>query len=134
VRRPSYSELEKKLKAAKELLKAGQVLFCDNNKVDREILDLAQLGIEGEEIHELLVNCISEILSGNVSKSYEDANGRYPPTVSIEPQASGKEYWPFCWTSELGPFKGKHMYLKFVLLKESYLYLSLHEDDKGRKK
>lgn len=132
--RPSYRELTKKLGQATELLRAGKVLFCNNNKVDLEILELAQRGYDVAQVPELICIFIEEILAGNVAKSYEAANGKYPPAASFEPQASQKEYWPFCWRSEHASFKGKDMYLKFVLLKDRYLYLSLHEDDKGRQK
>ncbi|MFK7872618.1 MAG: hypothetical protein AB8C84_05530 [Oligoflexales bacterium] len=129
--RPSHKELSGKLRKAVELLKAGKVMYCDNNKVTREHLELTQLGFDIEDIPALIENFIGEILNGNVQRSYEQANGKYPPTSSFEPQANGKELWPFCWSSNYSNFRGKDMYLKFVLCEDYYLYLSLHEDNKG---
>ena len=77
--------------------------------------------------HDLLVGLIQEIMSDNILDCYKNAVGGFPPIISIEPEAAGEPYWPFVWQSKRF---NRAMYLKFVIVHDTYLYLSLHPDRK----
>lgn len=113
--RPSYRELEKKLKAAKSALINQNGSYANFNKV---VGELNKLEIESEhQIWKLILELLEEITP-------KDYAGGKPPQKSYEKGIENQELYPFCWHSQK---LGKKMYLKFALMDNRYYYVSLHK-------
>jgi hypothetical protein len=114
--RPSYKELDKRLKEAKECLDGGSVLFANPSKAVGELyeLDIA----DTDELPPLLRELLGEI-------SPDDYVGSKPPQKSYEKSIEGLELLAFSWWSKK---LSQQMYIKFVLKNGRYYYVSLHPD------
>lgn len=114
MKRPTGRELTKKIKEAKEILRTRNGLFANPAKV---VGELDQLGIiDAREVWVLIRELLEEIKPG-------DYAGGFPPAKSYEKAIENQELLAFAWFSER---LGKQMYLKFVLMKGEYYYVSLH--------
>lgn len=120
-KRPSAKELKNKLKAAKEALKSKRRRFIDLVKVMGE-LNVLELG-DSNKVFDLIQELLEEIVP-------DDYTGGRPPQRSYEKGYERRELFAFSWESQR---LGKKMYLKFILLDDCFLYVSLHEDNPKRK-
>ncbi len=113
--RPSYKELDKKIKGAKEALIERKGIFANVNKVVGELNELEM------ESSDLIWNLILELLDEISPEKYA---GRRPPDKSYEKKIEKSELYAFCWNSKK---LGKKMYIKFALKENTYYYVSLHK-------
>ena len=101
--RPSYRELDKKIKAAKNSLIERNGIFANVNKV---VGELNELEVESSDrIWKLIIELLDEI-------SPEEYAGKRPPDKSYETKIEKTELYAFCWNSKK---LGKKMYIKFAL-------------------
>ncbi|NGX32071.1 MAG: hypothetical protein K1060chlam4_00109 [Candidatus Anoxychlamydiales bacterium] len=113
--RPSYRELDRKIKAAKTALKTQNGYYANQNKA---VGELNELGITSpNQIWELILKLLDEI-------SPNDYKGKRPPEPSYEKVIKKKELFAFCWNSSKLREK---MYIKFALDENRYYYVSLHK-------
>lgn len=113
--RPSYREIDKKLKEARQAVKGRQVLFANEAKTVGELMTL-NIG-DTDEIWDLIENLLEEL-------QLKDYAGGHPPQPSYEPTIADCELWAFCWTS----LRLKEcMYLKFAIKENYFYYVSLHK-------
>ena len=115
MKRPTFRDIDHRLKEAKEALQKGSVLFANPSKVVGEMMEL-EIG-DSDEVWELIIKLLDEI-------EVNDYKGQHPPKINYEPQGTGLELWAFCWKSTL---LNKTMYLKFSIKDEIFYYVSLHK-------
>ena len=110
VKRPTYREIEKRLKEAKEALEAEprRAKFANPNKC------------KGEQIEPGL---ILKLIKGEIRPGHY--KGAYPPLKSYESAIKNCDLWPFSWDSDR---LERRMYLKFAIKDGNFYYVSLHED------
>jgi len=122
MKRPTYSEIQGKIKQAKEAIARDDFRVLKPSVV---ALDAFELGVHFEEITSVLIELLDEIKPGNYA-------GTYPPQRSYEDGISQRELCAFQWLSKR---LGCVAYLKFAF-EGSHLWLvSLHSDrvdPKGR--
>ena len=122
MKRPSYSEIQRKLKQAQEAISNSSFVILKPSVIAIEALEL---GILFDEINPILIDLLNEIKPANYA-------GTYPPQRSYEDEISQSELFAFRWKSNK---LGCMTYLKFAV-KEGRLWLiSLHQDrddPKGR--
>jgi len=122
MKRPSYSEIQRKLKQAQEAISNSSFVILKPSVIAIEALEL---GILFEQINPILIDLLNEIKPANYA-------GTYPPQRSYEDEISQSELFAFRWKSNK---LGCMTYLKFAV-KEGRLWLiSLHQDrddPKGR--
>ena len=122
MKRPTYSEIQGKIKQAKEAIARDDFRVLKPSVV---ALDAFALGVHFEEITSVLIGLLDEIKPGNYA-------GTYPPQRSYEDGISQRELFAFQWLSKR---LGCVAYLKFAF-EGSHLWLvSLHSDrvdPKGR--
>ena len=122
MKRPSYSEIQRKLKQAKGAIANSSFVILKPSVIAIEALEL---GILFNEINPILIDLLGEIKPANYA-------GTYPPQRSYEDEISQSELFAFRWASNK---LGGVTYLKFTF-KEGRLWLvSLHQDrddPKGR--
>jgi hypothetical protein len=115
MKRPSYKEIDQRLRQAKEAVSENRISFVNSISLAADALEL---GFSVEDITNILTNVFEEITP-------RDYIGRYPPQRSYEESILDCELFSFRWTSK--EF-GHKVYLKFTI-KENQLWLvSLHED------
>jgi hypothetical protein len=122
IKRPSYSETQRKLKQAKEAVLDNDLSILKPIVV---ALDALELGYSFEEINALLINLLDEIKPGHYA-------GRFPPQRSYEDEIFQSELFAFQWRSKR---LGCDAYLKFALKGKHLWLISLHQeriDPKGR--
>ena len=113
--RPSYRELDKKLKAATAALIDQNGVYANPGKV---VGELYELGIESQtHVWSLILELLEEITP-------DDYAGGFPPQKSYERTIENQELFAFCWHSQK---LGKKMYHKFALKDNRYYYVSLHK-------
>jgi hypothetical protein len=122
MKRPTYSEIQGKIKQAKEAIGRGEFRVLKPSIV---ALDAFELGIQIEEMTSVLIELLDEIKPGNYA-------GTYPPQRSYEDGIFQRELLAFQWLSKR---LGCMTYIKFAF-EGSHLWLvSLHSDrvdPKGR--
>jgi hypothetical protein len=122
MKRPSFSEIQRKIKQAGEAIARNDFRVLKPSIVALDALDL---GIQIEEIDSVLIELLDEIKPGNYT-------GTYPPQRSYEDENFQGELFAFRWLSKR---LGCMTYLKFAF-EGSHLWLvSLHSDrvdPKGR--
>jgi hypothetical protein len=122
IKRPSYSEIQRKIKQAKESV------FNDNLSILKPIViaqDALDLGYSFEEIKAILIDLLDEITPGHYV-------GQSPPQRSYEDEIFQSELFAFQWESKS---LGCKTYLKFALKEKTLWLISLHQgriDPKGR--
>jgi hypothetical protein len=122
MKRPSYSEIQGKIKQAGEAIARNDLKVLKPSVV---ALDAFELGVQFEEITSVLTELLDEIKPGNYV-------GTYPPQRSYEDEISQRELFAFRWLSKR---LGCIAYIK-IAFEGSHLWLvSLHSDrvdPKGR--
>ena len=122
MKRPTYSEIQRKIKQAGEAIARNDFRVLKPSIVALDALDL---GIQIEEIDSFLIELLEKIKPGNYV-------GTYPPQRSYEDEISQRELFAFRWLSKR---LGCMTYIKFAF-EGSHLWLvSLHSDrvdPKGR--
>jgi hypothetical protein len=122
IKRPSYSEIQGKIRQAKEEVLGHNLSILKPIVV---ALDALELGYSFGEINALLINLLDEIKPGRYA-------GQFPPQRSYEDAIFQSELFAFQWRSRR---LGCEVYLKFAF-KDKHLWLiSLHPeriDPKGR--
>ena len=122
MKRPTYSEIQRKIKQAGEAIARNDFRVLKPSIV---ALDALELGIQIEEKDSVLLELLEEIKPGNYA-------GTYPPQRSYEDEISQRELFAFRWLSKR---LGCMSYIKFAF-EASHLWLvSLHSDrvdPKGR--
>ncbi len=114
--RPTYKELDGKIRQARDLVSRGRVSFVSQEIIS---MDAEALGFSsGEEMAEVLSALLGEILP----EHYAGAN---PPQRSYEERIRGSEL--FAFRLEFSRF-GRMIYLKFALVHETLWVVSLHPD------
>jgi hypothetical protein len=120
--RPTYSEIQGKIKQAGEAIARNDFRVLKPSIVALEALEL---GIQIEEIDSVLIELLEELKPGNYA-------GTYPPQRSYEDEISRRELFAFRWLSKR---LGCMTHIKFAF-EGSHLWLvSLHSDrvdPKGR--
>jgi len=113
--RPSYRELDRKLKQANEAASAKRISLLQPDVILSDLLDLDYLV---EDLVKDLPAIFQEIKPGHY-------RGRRPPDKSYEKEILDAELFAFRWASRVF---GCDMYLKFAMI-EGYLWIvSLHRD------
>ena len=113
--RPSFKELNNKIRQAKSAVIERKVLILDYEVV---LADSFALEFEIGEIHEVL----SEVLHGISPKDYA---GTRPPQRSYEKEILEQDLYAFhCWSKRFGC----RVYLKFALNQDRLWLISLHRD------
>ena len=113
--RPSFKELNNKIRQAKSAVMERKVVILDYEVV---LADSFALEFEIEEIHDVL----SEVLHGI---SPEDYAGARPPQRSYEKEILDQDLYAFhCWSERFGC----RVYLKFALKQDRLWLISLHRD------
>jgi hypothetical protein len=115
--RPSYRELNKKLKEGKAAKVSGRVYFVEPRVL---YADLLELDLTVGDFQALLGRIFEEIRPS-------DYDGRRPPDRSYEKSVLNCELFAFSWDSGLF---GCRMYLKFVLKREELWIISFHKSKK----
>jgi hypothetical protein len=113
--RPSYRELDRKLKQGNEAASAKRIMLLEPDVVLGDLLDLDYLV---EDLTKDLPTILREIRPG-------DYRGQKPPKKSYEEAILGSELFAFSWASELF---GRRMYLKFTVKGKEIWIVSLHKD------
>ena len=85
MKRPTYSEIQRKIKQAGEAIARSDFTILKPSIV---ALDALELGIQIEEIDSVLLELLEEIKPGNYA-------GTYPPQRSYEDEISQRELFAF---------------------------------------
>jgi hypothetical protein len=122
MKRPTYSEIQRKIKQAGEAIARKDFRILKPSIV---ALDAFELGIQIEDLDPVLMELLEEIKPGNYA-------GTYPPQRSYADEISQRDLFAFRWMSKR---LGCMTYIKFAF-EGSHLWLvSLHSDrvdPKGR--
>ncbi len=113
--RPTYRELDNKLKKAKEAVANGNILLINP---DALVVDAIELNILVKELPKILQEVLDETKPGNYV-------GQHPPVRSYEARIKGEELFAFKIDSKR---LGCDVYLKFALFSDLIGQVSLHED------
>jgi hypothetical protein len=117
--RPSYRELDRKLKQGNEAASANRIMLLEPDIILADLLDLDYLV---EDLAKDLPALLREIRPG-------DYRGQSPPKKSYEKAILGSELFAFRWVSKIF---GCPMYLKFAVKGENLWIVSLHRDKSKR--
>ncbi len=101
MKRPTYSEIQGKIKQAKEAIGRDEFRVLKPSVVARDSLEL---GIHIGEMTFVLVELLDEVKPGNYA-------GTYPPQRSYEDGIFQRELFAFQWLSKR---LGCRIYLKFA--------------------
>ena len=113
--RPSYKEINSKIKQAKEAVSENQFSILNPVVVAADALEL---GLDLQNISYILVDLLEEITPNYYV-------GQYPPQRSYEHDIKGSELLAFRWLSKR---LGCSVYLKFTIKGNRMWVVSLHED------
>jgi hypothetical protein len=111
--RPSYKELNTKIKQAKEAIAESRISILE--PVDIAV-DAIKVGYLFEDIQKVLADILNEI-------SPKDYAGQSPPKRSYKEKIKGCELFAFAWQSNKF---GCEIYLKFALKNNVIWLVSLH--------
>ena len=115
--RPSYKEISRKIKQAKEGVSENQFSILNPVIIAADALEL---GVNLQKISYILIDLLEEITPN-------DYVGQYPPQRSYEHDIEGYELLAFRWLSKT---LGCRVYLKFTIKGKIMWLVSLHEDRK----
>ncbi len=115
--RPSYKEINHKIRQAKQAVLENRLSFIDAATIAADALEL---GYMVSEISNILVDLLAEI----APKAYV---GQFPPQRSYEEKLLQCELFAFRWVSKR---LGCTVYMKFALKDEQLWLVSFHEDRK----
>jgi hypothetical protein len=115
MQRPSYKELDRKLRNARKLAGQHKILTINPSAVAE---DATELGYLIMELPSILIKIIDEIGPQNYV-------GRRPPEKSYEREIQDLELFAFRWDSVVF---GCRAYLKFVINNDVLYVVSLHID------
>lgn len=115
--RPSYKEIDRKIKQAKEAVLKNRLSFIDAVSIAADALEL---GYMIGEISNILVDLLGEMTP-------KDYVGQFPPQRSYEEKILQCDLFPFKWFSRR---LGCAVYMKFAIKDEQVWLVSLHEDRK----
>lgn len=115
--RPSYKEIYRRLKKAKEAVSKNRISFINPINIAADALEL---GFRIEEIAEALSDLLEEITPN-------DYVGQFPPQRSYEDDILQLELFPFQWLSRR---LGCRVYLKFATKEDRLWLVSLHQTRK----
>jgi hypothetical protein len=113
--RPSYRELDRKLKQGREAAAVGRIRFLEPDSILADLLDTEYLVAD---LAKDLPAIFKEIKPG-------DYRGQSPPKKSYEKAIDGSELFAFRWVSKIF---GCRMYLKFIVKGQDLWIVSLHRD------
>ena len=113
--RPTYKEIDSRLRKAMELASQKQILLLNTNVIAEDAIEL------GYQISKL-TDIICEILKEVTPKDYV---GQHPPTRSYEEQIRDLELFAFRWNSTKF---GCETYLKFTVTNDALYIVSLHQN------
>ena len=116
--RPSYKEINRKIKQAKEAVSENQFSILNPVII---AADAVELGVDLQNISYILIDLLEEMTPNHYA-------GRYPPQRSYEQDIEGYELLAFRWLSKK---LGCRVYLKFAIKGSRMWLVSLHEDRKG---
>jgi hypothetical protein len=122
IKRPSYSEIQRKIKQARQAISKNNFSILKPTVV---AIDALELGVHFEDINPVLMDLLDEIWPGNYA-------GQYPPQRSYEDEIFRSELFAFRWESKK---LGCKIYLKFAFNENRLWLISLHQDrvdPKGR--
>jgi hypothetical protein len=122
IKRPSYAEIQRKIKQAKEAVIAGNLSILKPVVI---ALDALELGYSLEDITAILIDLLEEIKPRHYV-------GQSPPQRSYEDEIFGSELFAFRWESKR---LGCWVYLKFAFDENRLWLISFHQDrvdPKGR--
>ncbi len=114
LQRPSYKELDRKIRQAKEAVSRGRISILNPVIVAADALGL---GVPFKEIREILFHLLEET-------KLTDYVGQHPPQRSYEKEIFRSELLAFRWNSKR---LGCKLYLKFVFQENQFWLVSLHE-------
>jgi hypothetical protein len=117
MKRPTYSELNQKIRKAKEAVSTDRVILFRSYLLAKDAFDL---GYVFSEILNLLRDLLEEI-------NPKDYAGQYPPQRSYEDEIFQSELFPFAWMSKR---LGCRVYLKFTMKEKELWLISLHQERK----
>jgi hypothetical protein len=120
MKRPSYRELDGKLKQAKEAVSSGCIRLVEPTPI---YADLLEINVLVDDLEEILPQAIEEIRP-------VDYRGTRPPQRSYETSILNCELFVFTWLSDAF---GCTMYFKFALKESCIWIVSLHKDRSERK-
>lgn len=112
--RPSYKEIDRKLRKARELVSQKKILIINLSAI---MEDATELGYLMKDLSSILCEVLDEIGPQNYV-------GRRPPEKSYEQEIQDLELFAFRWDSVLFGCKA---YLKFVLNNDFLYVVSLHQ-------
>ncbi len=113
--RPSYKEINRKIKQAKEAVSENEFSVLNPFIIAADALGL---GIDLRNISYILIDLLEEITPNHYV-------GQYPPQRSYEHEIEGYELLAFPWLSKK---LGCKVYLKFTIKGIKMWLVSLHED------
>ena len=119
MRRPSYKEINNKIKQAKEAVLKNRISIINPESIAADALELGYLVKD-------MTNILSELLDEITPKEYV---GQYPPQRSYETKILESELFAFKWESKL---LGCKIYLKFAFKGDQMWLVSLHQDREGK--
>jgi hypothetical protein len=114
MKRPSYREIDRKLKAAESAVKSGNVFLIKQEIIASDALELGYL--IDEELHGIL----SELIEATSPKDYR---GTRPPQRSYEKEIEGLDLFAFQVKSVI---LGREVYYKFAIMDGCLYLVSLH--------
>ena len=114
-KRPSYKELNNKIKQAKDAALRNRISIVNPVSVAANALELGYLV---KDVSNILSDILKEITP-------YDYIGQYPPQRSYEPDIFESELFAFRWVSKR---LGCNTYLKFAIDEEQMWLVSLHRD------
>jgi hypothetical protein len=114
-KRPSYKELNSKIKQAKNAALKNKIFVINPASL---AADAIELGYLFKDVSNILFDILTEI------KPY-DYIGQHPPQYSYEPDIFESELFAFRWESKR---LGCDTYLKFAIKEKQMWLVSLHLD------
>ncbi len=113
--RPSYRELDLKLKQAREAAASKRIRLLEPDSILADLLDLDSL----------VADLAKELPTVFLEIKPRDCRGQSPPKKSYEKAILGLELFAFSWVSRVF---GCRMYLKFAVKGQDLWIVSLHRD------
>jgi hypothetical protein len=113
--RPSYREIDRKLKQGREAVAAKRIRLVEPDIILADLLDFDYLVVD-------LVKDLPAIFREIKASHYE---GQRPPQKSYERGILGSELFAFKWPSRVF---GRDMYLKFAVRERVLWLVSLHRN------
>lgn len=118
--RPSYKELTRKIRQAKEAAANGSIFPLEPLSL---ACDAIELGYLIEDLGSVVIDLLDELNPGIYA-------GSRPPKKSYEAAIKGLELWEFIWPSRRF---GCDLYFKFTIRQGVLWIVSLHENRPWKK-